>query len=539
MRKGKATKTQVKKSRLPKKVEKVIKAKGYLSGRLPKGKELQHVKPVNATYDYKAWWERLIFSQSTKKIQLCPSCNHPNDSIDVVCSKDATALVGLKLDDRCKALIINGLRILAFGVALAVGYMFWFWPTYVFISVVMCAFFALFLRNHQTILRYFVIITSIGFLVQVAWLLALQQILTFVQVLGLIFLLLLLTELVFLIAFTLRIKRVEQNARWSWLKSKDIDLPAKTLAWIAFMLTALVLCLVIAFGAWRLDQLPFNETISRIALRLSLSALWASVVVALVSSTIFSLRGEPFRVLDKWIFRPIFQEQRFKQIPIPEKRVSKSWKVRFTNILDRAFVISTNKMVQAFEKAYNWLIVHFSNLLFRNTLQFANTVRRTGIKLVRHLVRTLHRFIVINVWCVLWAWYTETRFFITYALPLLLSLIIATIMYSMASNFFHYVHQGPVLLALVFFLQLIGVVLLLTIVCSLLMHVNILSKMLDALTVFGPNAFLFFLLTAWSIGIFGMITDGPYKVGPVTIFSTIAVIVMFVLNRQRSKNRGR
>ena len=36
MKKGKATKTQVKKERSPKKVEKVIKAKGYSSGKLPK-----------------------------------------------------------------------------------------------------------------------------------------------------------------------------------------------------------------------------------------------------------------------------------------------------------------------------------------------------------------------------------------------------------------------------------------------------------------------------------------------------------------------
>ena len=46
MKKGKATKTQVKKERSPKKVEKVIKAKGHPNGKLPKGKELHHVKPV-------------------------------------------------------------------------------------------------------------------------------------------------------------------------------------------------------------------------------------------------------------------------------------------------------------------------------------------------------------------------------------------------------------------------------------------------------------------------------------------------------------
>ena len=46
MKKGNATKSQVKKERSPKKVEKVIKAKGHPSGKLPKGKELHHVKPV-------------------------------------------------------------------------------------------------------------------------------------------------------------------------------------------------------------------------------------------------------------------------------------------------------------------------------------------------------------------------------------------------------------------------------------------------------------------------------------------------------------
>lgn len=46
MKKDKPTKAQVKKERSPKKVEKVIKAKGHPSGKLPKGKELHHVKTV-------------------------------------------------------------------------------------------------------------------------------------------------------------------------------------------------------------------------------------------------------------------------------------------------------------------------------------------------------------------------------------------------------------------------------------------------------------------------------------------------------------
>lgn len=46
MKKVSTTKSQVKKERSPSKVEKVIKAKGYPSGKLPKGKDLHHVKPV-------------------------------------------------------------------------------------------------------------------------------------------------------------------------------------------------------------------------------------------------------------------------------------------------------------------------------------------------------------------------------------------------------------------------------------------------------------------------------------------------------------
>ncbi len=46
MQKRTVPKATIKKERAPAKVKKVIKAKGYKSGKLPKGKELHHVKPV-------------------------------------------------------------------------------------------------------------------------------------------------------------------------------------------------------------------------------------------------------------------------------------------------------------------------------------------------------------------------------------------------------------------------------------------------------------------------------------------------------------
>lgn len=46
MEKPTATKTHIKKERDPEKVAKVIKQKGYPSGKLPRGKVLHHIKPV-------------------------------------------------------------------------------------------------------------------------------------------------------------------------------------------------------------------------------------------------------------------------------------------------------------------------------------------------------------------------------------------------------------------------------------------------------------------------------------------------------------
>lgn len=43
----KASKTEIKKERSPAKIKKVLEEKGYKEGKLPKGKELHHVKPVS------------------------------------------------------------------------------------------------------------------------------------------------------------------------------------------------------------------------------------------------------------------------------------------------------------------------------------------------------------------------------------------------------------------------------------------------------------------------------------------------------------
>jgi len=46
MKKRTVSKAKIKKERDPKKIKKVIKKKGYPKGKLPKGKELHHIKAV-------------------------------------------------------------------------------------------------------------------------------------------------------------------------------------------------------------------------------------------------------------------------------------------------------------------------------------------------------------------------------------------------------------------------------------------------------------------------------------------------------------
>ena len=68
MKKGKATKSQVKKERSPKKVKEVIKAKGHPSGKLPKGKVLHHVKPVAESGKTTKKNTRIVTKTKHKKI---------------------------------------------------------------------------------------------------------------------------------------------------------------------------------------------------------------------------------------------------------------------------------------------------------------------------------------------------------------------------------------------------------------------------------------------------------------------------------------
>lgn len=64
----KPTKAQIKKERSPQKIKKVLKQKGYPGGKLPKGKELHHPKPVSKGGKTTPKQTRVISKAKHKKI---------------------------------------------------------------------------------------------------------------------------------------------------------------------------------------------------------------------------------------------------------------------------------------------------------------------------------------------------------------------------------------------------------------------------------------------------------------------------------------
>jgi hypothetical protein len=489
-----------------------------------------------------AWWEHLVFERPKENFTTCESCGTSNDSVDVVCTVDNATLVGTHMADRTKEWIVNLLRAAAMVVALAVGYLYWKWPTYVLSGFVMIAFFSLFLRNHSISRLFFIVISTLSFISYGVWKIVNPEDLSLLQVIGLILATLLVLKLLFLVAYTLRTD--VGDPRQEWMLSNNVDLRLGTQTWITFMLTTTVLCILAFITNWAAPEfmqwfLPI-ESLGLLLLRSGLVTLGAAEIAALVSCTVYSLRGEPFYVTDRWNYRSILHKQVFRRVPRVTPPTFTSWTTRLKGTLERIAVASANGIIEGIENAYNNFIVRFFNNLARAAIRIANSVRRVVIKTVLHIIRSLRRFIVLNKWCAKWAWHTGLRYAKVFIIPLMLFLVSAILVYSMGEDFFDYVHGGSAITPVILSAKGLAVIIAFTIGTGLLFLLNLLAffeKMLNALSIFGTSAFLFFVLTAWLLGIIGMLTNGPYRIGWVTILSTLVLVAVFFLAQRRSPDR--
>jgi len=480
-----------------------------------------------------SWWERLVFEKVIEKFIRCPTCQAYNDSADVVCNNDSGTLAGGRLSNRAKTILINVLRVAALGVALAVGYLHWMWPTYVFASLLTVAFFSLFLRNHSIILRYFLVISIVTLIGEFAWRAAKPEGRFSSQIIWVMLLAFLLTELLFLVFYSLR---TGHDAREDWLRNHQVDVGLRTLTWIAFMLTASVLAAAAFVSSLIMPEwLPMMA--SRIlTLQLILLPFNAALVTALISSTIYSLKGTPFAVADRWKHRCILDYWR-RRFLYYESRPFSSWRQRMIETTRRIAISSANRMLRGIADSCDYFIVRCVNNLALTAVKIANSLRRIAIKTALHLRRSLRRFFQISKWSAQWALHAELVYSAAFLIPPISILVGAGLLYGVSEDFFAYVHQGPALLPIYLGLKILGVAVLFTLALSLLLHNGFFAfveKMLNALSIFGTSAFLFFLLTAWVLGIVGTVMSGPYRIGWVTILSTLLLIGAFVKTRRQA-----
>jgi hypothetical protein len=484
-----------------------------------------------------AWWERLVFERPKEVFTICMSCGTLNDSIDVVCTVDNAVLVGTHMADSTNALIINSLRAMAVAVALAVGYLNWTWPTYAFSGFAVIAFFGLFLRNHSISRLFFITISTLSFIGYGVWKTLALEDPPLLHVIGVILTVLLVLELLFLVAYTLRTGG--NDPRTNWMLSNDVDLRLGTLTWI----TLTILCILGVITNWLAREFVYRflplVNFNSLVLRGALVTFGAGEIAALVSSTVYSLQGGPFYIADRWTYGPILHERAFRRVPQASPLTSASWIARFGHVVKRAAVAAQNVAIEKLENACNHIVRRLNNL-WHTAVRIGNSVRRAVIKAKLHIIRSWRRFIVLNRWCAKWAWHIEIRYVKVFVIPLMLYLLGAICLYTMGELFFAYVHGGSALIPVHLLFWGVVVIIFFTIGTALLFHISLFSffeKMLNALSVFGTSAFLFFVLSAWSLGIIGMLTGGPYRIGWVTIMSTLVLVVVFFRARRRPPNR--
>lgn len=419
------------------------------------------------------------------------------------------------------------------------GYLNWLWPAYVISTIFAFGFFALFFRRHRLALLYFGVVSITSFTFQSVWQTYKPALNDLIQVSSLIAVTLVLIEPLFIVGYTLRTPHnandlnANQDPRTAWFNVHNIDKGALT--WIAVMLTIAIFCFLAVTGI-RWISLPFlnNSILATMAPNLVLTPLSAALGGAIVSATIYTLHNEPsFPVGPRWSYSDSFHPITIRRIARDGNGAGSShsqWYARLRNTLDRLAVTSSNVVIEAIENT-SVFVVRLVNQLTRNIVELANTFRRVILKTLHHLEVSGRRFGHLLAWSMIWSWETFKRYAEVFVLPPMLAWFSAITLYGLSDSLFQYIHGGLVILVLAMLSQSLLLLVLLTCACGLLFHVSfltIVNKVLSALAVFGTTAYLNLLGIAWLLGILGLLTNGPYRIGWVTVISTVPLVYVFL-----------
>ena len=358
------------------------------------------------------WWLELSQDEARQEFTKCATCHASADSVDVVCTKDDTALTGGVVSESQLTFAAYVLRALVVLAALAVGYLRWAWPAYVVGVILGFVFAMLFLRNHRAALTY---LSAAGALVGVSH--GLWATLAYPHIADVAWIVVLIA-LTADIAFIVRITAVVSDDG----VFPDLNIAAQT-AWMTSAGVVTVCAGTLAAGLaysgahfvprW----LMWGAT--------HVTPLAASIVAfaILVSSILYTLASPVFSVDDVLHYREIIRPILLQRLVMPDYTRTVGAYERIAATVERILIGFANGLTSAVEAAYNRQWRGLVNGFARTCIEVANCVYRWIVKTARHIARVGVRCIEVMTKCSQWCWILTRRFASAFIAPVFLAWI--------------------------------------------------------------------------------------------------------------------
>jgi len=460
------------------------------------------------------WWLELADDEWRENFTSCVSCGTPADSVDVVCTKDDTVLLDSGTPLRlitASAYVLRGLVVLA---ALAVGYLRWTWPAYVVGAILALAFAFLFVRNHRAASMYLV---AVGCSVAAAH--GIWAGLNYPH----------LRDIVWFVILAALV--AEEGGTFP-----ELHVAGHTVAVVS--ISILVMCGgVIALVAERMKTDLAPAWLIWAASHLTPIAISVALFAILVSGVAFTLTAPAFTVDDIFHFRKVLRPVRLSRIRTPDYSKVHGALERVAATMERIAIGFANGITGAIETAYNHQFCAIINGMVRAAVRVGNAMHRWLVKAARHIARVLERCFQLARKCGWWCWFVTKRFTAAFASTVILSWFACYELWWIAEEIRGYVlHERIWATPLLSLGRTALVILPLTVATMLMLQVspgNAISKLAAASGAVGGRAFLFFVFIAWTLGLVGWATDGPFRIGWVTLTSTGIVVAALVALRAR------
>lgn len=473
------------------------------------------------------WWAAVARDSPEVAFARCPTCNVVVDSVEVVCVNDDTSLLGTLASERSVTLAVYVLRALVVAAALAVGYAGWIWPAYVVGVALALGFALLFLRNHRSSLIY---LATAGAVVAIGhWIWVAMHYSHSTAVLWSFLIAALLGHLAFTIG--LSVHSADERSFPS-----DLSVTVRTIVIAcAGMTTTVAIGVVILLGQVYPNAVP--AWLLWISMHGAPVTISAALLAILASSIAYTLAAPSFRVNPIVAYRELLLPVEFARLRVTPKGQSLTQLEQVAATIERVLVSFANGITAAVESAYNGPFRSLINGAGKMVIEWLNATYRWIVKVGRHIARTLERSAVVASRCARWAWALSRRFMTAFAGPVALTWLACAELWWIAEEVRGYVlHEKGWATPLVSLVRIVFVVIILSASAMLMLRVRAASfggKLSAAAASLGGRAFLFFVLIAWSLGILGWLTGGPYRVGWVTLASTSVIVASLVVLRAR------